>query len=111
MTVADYLASRPEEVLGSPGGPATLSMLGIVAHGVPASSLPGSAKDRLVNCYRVLHDLSLQSPDAELRTDAERYLVGVASVLRNVYGLDPGAASTNAADVVPAFIAGGMAGA
>ena len=48
----------------------------------------GAAREPLLNCYAVLHDMARTAPDAQLRDEVARYLGEVATVLRTISGED-----------------------
>ena len=89
MTLAAYLEKSHDEAPRWPGGRATWKMLRLVLQGVNVASFGGAAREALLNCYAVLHDLARTTSDAELREEAARYLGEVANTLRTISGKDP----------------------
>ena len=67
----------------------TWNMLHLVLRGVDDASVGRAARETLLNCYAVLHDMARTAPDAQLRDEAARYLGDVATALRTISGEDP----------------------
>ncbi len=86
MTLLEHLEDSRHESARWPGGKQTWRMLSLFLQGLDVASFGGAAREPLLNCDAVLHDVARKTDDPELRAEAEAHLAGIAKTLRTIYG-------------------------